>query len=214
MMCSIPPREWGRSGEGIWKVRNITELRPLKDLSKFGVSSRWYGLDALNYPIYTVPRIPKEERVNSLHQFVVYEFYAWDCHNCGQPTEEQGNPLDLIPIWEFCQECHLEDAKFEDMLAGRRRVPRQILTGLRAELYKNSEGKCAYCGDSIGPDFHADHIIPKSRGGSDHISNRAAACIPCNRAKHAKTAEEFGYSFPYPGAPFAHKIPKRKSDAS
>jgi hypothetical protein len=31
-----------------------------------------------------------------------------------------------------------------------------------------------------------DHIIPKSRGGSDRLDNLCAACIFCNGRKHAK----------------------------
>lgn len=29
----------------------------------------------------------------------------------------------------------------------------------------------------------ADHVVPRSAGGSDEISNRVLACGPCNRSK-------------------------------
>jgi 5-methylcytosine-specific restriction endonuclease McrA len=47
-------------------------------------------------------------------------------------------------------------------------------------------GKCAICRRSLGEQFHRDHIMPISRGGSNAASNIQLTCDPCNRAKHAK----------------------------
>ncbi len=38
-----------------------------------------------------------------------------------------------------------------------------------------------------------EHLMPKSRGGSDRASNLVIACEPCNKGKGSQTAEEFGY---------------------
>jgi hypothetical protein len=38
-----------------------------------------------------------------------------------------------------------------------------------------------------------EHVVPKSRGGSNRVSNLAIACKPCNKKKGTLTAEEFGY---------------------
>ncbi|MEV6863152.1 RNA-guided endonuclease IscB [Streptosporangium subroseum] len=54
---------------------------------------------------------------------------------------------------------------------------------------------CAYCGAS-GVPLNIDHIHPRSRGGSDRISNLAVACIPCNQAKNATLIQEFLKSRP------------------
>ncbi len=57
-------------------------------------------------------------------------------------------------------------------------------------------GKCAYCpreftdddidvdGPATWPTF--DHVVPKSRGGSNSIKNGLAACIPCNGKKGSR----------------------------
>lgn len=37
-------------------------------------------------------------------------------------------------------------------------------------------------------------LVPKSRGGSDRVSNLTLACRTCNQAKGNRTAEEFGYA--------------------
>ncbi|MFE2496418.1 RNA-guided endonuclease IscB [Streptomyces scopuliridis] len=49
---------------------------------------------------------------------------------------------------------------------------------------------CAYCGSS-GVPLNIDHIHPRSRGGTDRISNLTLACIPCNQAKNNRPVEEF-----------------------
>ncbi|GAA0827011.1 RNA-guided endonuclease IscB [Streptosporangium amethystogenes subsp. fukuiense] len=49
---------------------------------------------------------------------------------------------------------------------------------------------CAYCGAS-GVPLNLDHIHPRSRGGSDRISNLTLACIGCNQTKNATPVQEF-----------------------
>ncbi len=52
--------------------------------------------------------------------------------------------------------------------------------------------KCAYCKKTNVP-LEVEHIIPKSRGGSNRVSNMTISCKKCNQNKGNKTAEEFGY---------------------
>ncbi|MFF0312334.1 RNA-guided endonuclease IscB [Streptosporangium sp. NPDC004379] len=49
---------------------------------------------------------------------------------------------------------------------------------------------CAYCGAS-GVPLNLDHIHPRSRGGSDRLSNLTLACIACNQAKNTTPIGEF-----------------------
>ncbi len=51
---------------------------------------------------------------------------------------------------------------------------------------------CVYCGATDVP-LEVEHIVPKSRGGSNRISNLTLACHDCNQAKDNKTATEFGF---------------------
>jgi len=51
---------------------------------------------------------------------------------------------------------------------------------------------CVYCGITDVP-LQVEHIIPKSRGGSNRISNLTLACEPCNLTKGTQTATEFGH---------------------
>lgn len=50
--------------------------------------------------------------------------------------------------------------------------------------------KCAYC-DREGVPLQIEHIVPKSRGGSDRISNLTLACRECNQKKGNRSVEEF-----------------------
>jgi len=52
--------------------------------------------------------------------------------------------------------------------------------------------KCAYCGVENVP-FELEHINPRSRGGSNRVSNLAIACHKCNQEKGNQTAAEYGH---------------------
>jgi len=63
----------------------------------------------------------------------------------------------------------------------------------RAYLLLKYEYRCAYCRKTDVP-FEVEHILPRSRGGSNRISNLCLACHACNRAKGDRTAAEFGHA--------------------
>lgn len=51
---------------------------------------------------------------------------------------------------------------------------------------------CVYCGVMNVP-LQVEHIVPKSRGGTNRISNLTLSCNDCNKKKDNLTASEFGY---------------------
>jgi hypothetical protein len=63
---------------------------------------------------------------------------------------------------------------------------------IREYLLEKWERKCAYCGKT-GVALEVEHINPKSRGGSNRVSNLTLACYTCNQQKGNQTALEFGY---------------------
>ncbi len=63
---------------------------------------------------------------------------------------------------------------------------------VREYLLEKWGRKCAYCGAKDVP-LEIDHITPKSRGGSDRVSNLTLACHECNQKKGNRTAAEFGH---------------------
>ncbi|MDB5612081.1 MAG: transporter [Bradyrhizobium sp.] len=60
----------------------------------------------------------------------------------------------------------------------------------RRWLWKNGFRRCYYCNMRLQwrgkHALTADHLIPRSRGGTDRRKNLVAACYPCNQAKGSK----------------------------
>lgn len=63
---------------------------------------------------------------------------------------------------------------------------------IREYLLEKWGRRCAYCGASNIP-LQIEHIVPKSRGGTDRVSNLTLACGPCNQKKGTLTAAEYGH---------------------
>ncbi|MBW4573149.1 MAG: RRXRR domain-containing protein [Tolypothrix carrinoi HA7290-LM1] len=61
---------------------------------------------------------------------------------------------------------------------------------VREYLLEKWSRKCAYCGAENVP-FEVEHIYPKSKGGSDRVSNLTLACHSCNQAKGNRDIKDF-----------------------
>lgn len=59
---------------------------------------------------------------------------------------------------------------------------------LSAQVIKRDGGVCYYCGtDDPTEVMTADHITPRSKGGTDTLDNLVCACRPCNSSKGNRT---------------------------
>jgi len=63
---------------------------------------------------------------------------------------------------------------------------------VRSYLLEKFGRQCAYCRISHAP-FEIDHQLPRSRGGSNRVSNLVLSCHDCNLAKGDQTAAEWGH---------------------
>lgn len=61
---------------------------------------------------------------------------------------------------------------------------------LRTALYIHADGKCSLCGADLGPDWHADHIIPWCLTGTTNVHEMQALCPGCNLKKGSKVGVE------------------------
>lgn len=61
---------------------------------------------------------------------------------------------------------------------------------VRQYLLEKWGRKCAYC-DATNIPLEIDHVRPKSKGGSDRISNLTLACHECNQSKGNRDIRDF-----------------------
>ena len=65
-----------------------------------------------------------------------------------------------------------------------------------ARLHEKTDGRCHLCGSDLelvdySEAWEVDHSNPKSLGGTNHLNNLFAACVPCNRGKGNRNSRSF-----------------------
>ena len=65
----------------------------------------------------------------------------------------------------------------------------------RKRIFKRDNYECCYCGSKRN--LTIDHVIPKSRGGSNYWDNLVTSCGRCNSNKDNMTPEEAGLKMRY-----------------
>ncbi|MDA8054147.1 MAG: HNH endonuclease signature motif containing protein [Thermoplasmatales archaeon] len=61
----------------------------------------------------------------------------------------------------------------------------------RRLIFERDNYTCDYCGEKVTEDTATlDHIVPRSKGGTDSKDNLVTCCFECNSIKSGKTLEE------------------------
>ena len=76
-------------------------------------------------------------------------------------------------------------------------------TNLRDFVFSKTNSRCSYCGAKA---TEIDHIVPKSKGGTDSTYNLTPACRSCNEKKSNLSLKDFGKLV---GKDFSHLEPKK-----
>ncbi len=62
----------------------------------------------------------------------------------------------------------------------------------RYQVLKAANGKCVLCGASAATAvLHVDHIVPRSKGGTNDLDNLQCLCEQCNLGKSNKDTTDF-----------------------
>ncbi|MDA0834178.1 MAG: HNH endonuclease [Planctomycetota bacterium] len=71
------------------------------------------------------------------------------------------------------------------------RVPVNVVTFSRRNVFKRDGYTCQYCGKQPGSEeLTIDHVVPRSLGGETNWENCVLACIDCNAMKANRTPEQ------------------------
>ena len=116
------------------------------------------------------------------------------CWRCKRYLPEPGD----------CPTCHAKNAAFEhtaihdfaeELLAQLKeeqahnsKINAETAVGIRFDVFHRDGFRCTYCGKGPGDGvkLHADHVIPKSKGGPDSLDNLVTSCQACNIGKRDK----------------------------
>jgi 5-methylcytosine-specific restriction endonuclease McrA len=73
------------------------------------------------------------------------------------------------------------------------KVPGQVVTFSRRNVFKRDHFTCQYCGVQPGSeDLTIDHVVPRCQGGVSAWDNCVLACTECNARKGDQTPEQAG----------------------
>lgn len=53
----------------------------------------------------------------------------------------------------------------------------------RRKVFEKTGGTCYHCKAPLAARWEIDHLTPRSKSGSNHLSNLVPSCSPCNQAK-------------------------------
>ncbi len=101
--------------------------------------------------------------------------------------------IKLCPVGGIYQELvHFDMQKMQNPEVSGIEYQRGELFGFEVKEYLLAKWgrNCVYCGAENVP-LEVEHIIPKSKGGSNRVSNLTLACRCCNQKKGSDTVEKF-----------------------
>ena len=109
----------------------------------------------------------------------------------------------VIAKWQKAnpQKANAKSAKWREANPESRRIYQQnrreranggkLSHGIAAKLFNLQRGKCTCCGKPLGNDFHLDHIVPLSLGGTNTDDNMQLLRARCNLQKNKKHPVDF-----------------------
>jgi len=166
------------------------ELELRKDISKNLTQKRQYRRTRRNKLWYRKPRF--NNRVSTMKK-------GWFAPSINHKLDSHKKLIreikQILPITKVIVEVATFDAhKMKKPEITGVEYQQGELQGYEVKEYllEKWKRKCVYC-KKTGLKLEVEHIIPKSRGGSNRVDNLTISCRKCNLKKGNKTAEEFGH---------------------
>lgn len=148
--------------------------------------------ETIKYPITS------KEITSLIEKFVIF-YPIYDSHiriSCGEEIkfEEQIKLLTnwLISLMEkeessvnnFVRKAQINS----DSIIRLAETKIRVMPALRWQVFQRDNWRCLSCGRNSDDNIilHVDHIIPRSRGGEDHLDNYQTLCNICNIGKSNK----------------------------
>ena len=98
----------------------------------------------------------------------------------------------------LCEQKMREFVQDNDDIWDSRFATAPVSTGVRYEVLKRANKRCELCGVQDGDEgyedrlpLHIDHIVPRSKGGSNEIDNLQVLCRACNLGKSNRDDTDF-----------------------
>ena len=156
----------------------------LEDIAS-GVSSR--DPSQVEYYVEKVRRYPKD--VLTKHEVVEYDRGVFSLKGYHQLSNQQRE--ELIALCELKLRQFETDRK-ETLWKNRSTKRRSVPGSVRYEVIKRANSRCEACGIPMSERaLDVDHVVPKTWGGKDDISNYQALCYVCNINKSNKDDTDF-----------------------
>lgn len=98
----------------------------------------------------------------------------------------------MFPACMFASEAELADGRVvcpHCLLIRWNKARRHPPAAKRVAVFERYGGFCYLCG---GTATTLDHVIPRSRGGTEAITNLRPCCVSCNSAKGNRLLSEIG----------------------
>ena len=78
-------------------------------------------------------------------------------------------------------------------------MAKQVKLEIRKEIWERDNYQCTYCEKDIdkkrGSHLTVDHVVPRTQGGANHISNLVTCCSECNKKKGHLLLDQFIRAF-------------------
>lgn len=130
---------------------------------------------------------------------------------------KKGGTGEISNLRVICTGCRLDSARSRSAPSGKRRMktPAEMVeavygrrrrtarskiiekSGKRDAIFNRAEGRCEWCGVVLSEDWHLDHLVPMSKGGTDEIENLRASCSSCNLSRGCMSADQFAVRICY-----------------